>query len=265
LARPEHSLLAATAVALAAGVVLWAGRDTGEVQAAGPLPEPRPEAPGRAAPGPPSLRSVEPAVAAAPGLAFLEEHYGPDAPAVLALLAAEGVQPEDLSEPLPEEELLALLPTWLVYSEAERADWLRTRAEWPEELNADWLSQRYGILVDPTPDQLATLDLLAELSRPDIELAIGLYMDELELAMLGEYSRGAVQVSPFVVWPPVSEQPDLDGDPPFYSVMRVGQGWIARVGVSAGRAPGAVAARSELAQQVHMRDQRIREALLALQ
>ncbi len=141
----------------------------------------------------------------------------------------------------------------------------RRRQDWPDELTSDWLTTRFGVLLDLPPEQLETIDFMAHQSRPEIEAAVDRYLDELELAMLTEFVDGRVETSPFVVWPPPSADQPPAASSGFYSLVRVGGGWVVRVGLQEQHHPGAIDARTEVAGLVRNRDDRIREALLALQ
>ena len=272
---PASTGLALAAVALAAGGLLWFGGTRAPVEATGPVLLPEGPAPVVTDPAPDLRLPVGPEptapTAATPitGAAFLDDHYGLDAPAVRALLEARGVDPEDLPLPLPEEELLAALPLWLVLSPEERAEQRRVKAAWPEALSNAWLVNRYHVLVDLGPDQLAAVDDLAALHAPVIAAEVDRYLDELEAAMLAEFVQGGVQTSPFVAWPPPEAGVDplgaADPDPAFYTLVRVGGAWVVRVGLTQGHHPAAAAALAAVGQAVQTRDDHVREALLALQ
>jgi len=263
----RDSLLAASAVGLACAGLLWAGLGGNSVEASGPeLTAPTGGQSGGSM-GPMVLREVVPNLHAEPSASavFLDEFFGADASEVRELLTAEGVDLASLPMPMPEADLLAVLPAWLTYADHEREAQRREKLQWPEELTNDWLQVRYGILVELGLQELETMDFLAELSRPDIEASIDRYLDELETAMLTEYIQGKVLVSPFLEWPRQDPAVDLDPDPAFYTLVRVGQGWVARVAVRSGENPAALAARLQIHEQVRKRDQRVRDALLALQ
>jgi len=259
-------ILAFTALALAASSLLLVGGVGGEVEA-GLVPLGAPSAPGSSQLAP-TLETRIP-LGPAPAILgeaelFLDAHYGDEAPAVRAALEAHGVDLAVMDAPLPEEELLAVLPTWLLYQPSERDAMRREKLAWPEDLTGDWLQARYGVLVDPGPDQLAAIDFLAQASRPEILSAADRYLDQLEAAMLVEYAEGRVRTSPFLAWPPTSEADRAEGAG-FYTLTRIGGGWVASISLERARHSAAIDARRELNALVHQRDDGIREALLALQ
>ena len=82
--------------------------------------------------------------------------------------------------------------------------------------------------------------------------------------MLVEYAEGRVRTSPFLAWPPTSEADRAEGAG-FYTLTRIGGGWVASISLERARHSAAIDARRELNALVHQRDDGIREALLALQ
>ncbi|MDF1799912.1 MAG: hypothetical protein P1V81_12100 [Planctomycetota bacterium] len=266
MSSQRNSLLAGAAVGLACAGLLWVSGGS-SVEASGPsLTAPAGSVPS----GSNSLmvlREVVPKLHTepSPSAVFLDDFFGDDAEEVRELLTAEGVDLETLPLPMPEADLMAVLPAWLTYADHERAAQRREKLQWPEQLTNEWLQVRYGVLVELGPQELETLDFLAELARPDIEVAIDRYLDELETAMLTEYMQGEVLISPFLEWPRQAAPTASDPDPAFYTMVRVGQGWVARVAVRTAANPAALSARLQIHEQVRKRDQRVREALLALQ
>ena len=196
-----------------------------------------------------------------PAQAFLSAYFGSEAPEVRAVLAAEGVDLEVLPPPMPPEQLQAVLPEWLLFKDVERDSWRRELEAWPEVLDREWLQNRLHVLVDLSDEDLEAIDALASLYTPDINVATDLYMDALETAMLQDLQWGRIRVSPFLAWP-ASEPNQPNG---FFSMVRAGQGWVARIALNEQAHPVAYEARAAVAREVAKRDRDLHQTLLALQ
>jgi len=266
---PKLGLGLALVAVLAAGAVLrWAGS---RVVHAGPLVPSTAEAPRLALDrAPPDLatRASLPASGEtnhepdpSPAGAFLAEHFGNEASAVRAALEDQGVDLATTPVPASEAEFQAMLPGWLVFKDSERTAWTEQLLLWPKDLDSAWLQQRLGVIVELSDEELAAVDALAGLYRPDIETAVGRYLDALETAMYDELARGGIQSSPFLAWPPPAD----NGPPAFFSMVRAGQGWVAQIQLLAENHPFAHVARGEIAVEIERRDADLRQTLLALQ
>lgn len=196
-----------------------------------------------------------------PAKAYILNYFGDDAMAVLAELKDGGVDVDNLRMPIPQEEYEAALPSWLRFREDERDSWSAELREWPKAMDAEWIQQRVGVTVDLNEADMQALEELASLYTHDIDFASDNYLNELELAMSQELQMGQVRSSPFLAWPPPVENQDHT----FFSIVRTGQGWVARVLLNQDEHPDALAARKALAHEVHKRDSDLRETLLALQ
>lgn len=196
-----------------------------------------------------------------PSLAFLEDYFGSEAAAVRSALEAKGVDLATTPAPVSEQAFQNMLPGWLVFKEPERVAWTEQLLLWPDELDSDWLQQRLGLIVVLSEAELEAVEALADLYRPDIEVAIGRYLDSLEMAMYDEYARGGIQSSPFLAWP----EGATDGPPAFFSMVRAGQGWVAQIQLYPENHPSAHVARSEIAVEIAKRDADLRQTLFVLQ
>jgi len=196
-----------------------------------------------------------------PAAAFLTAYFGPDASAVRAQLEANGSDLDGMLPPVSPENLKAMLPTWLVFKDAERESWRRELESWPTNLTSAWLQQRMGLIIDLNEDDLEALDALATLYRPDIQAAADRYLDSVETAMFEEFQWGGIKTSPFLAWPPQAP----GGPAAFFSMVRAGQGWVAQITLTKEDHPDAYAARGAIALEIHKRDVDLQQTLLALQ
>jgi len=154
-----------------------------------------------------------------------------------------------------------MLPMWLEFKDAERESWREELESWPKELDREWLQQRLGVIVEMSDDDLEAIDALAKLYSPDIDASIDRYLDSVEVAMWEELQWGNIKTSPFLAWPPSSP----GGPSAFFSILRAGQGWVARIQLTKEDHPVAFQARGAIAEEVAKRDADLRQTLLALQ
>lgn len=154
-----------------------------------------------------------------------------------------------------------MLPSWLIFKDSERDSWRKELETWPTELTTAWLQKRTGLLVELSPEDLEAIDALAGLYTSDINAATDRYLDSLETAMSDELMWGGIKTSPFLAWPP-----EAPGEKPaFFSMVRAGQGWVARIKIGQEDHPDAYAARAAIAAEIEKRDTDIVQTLLALQ
>jgi hypothetical protein len=252
--------------ALGAAGVLYFG-DGAAVRAAGLEPEVAASATSAAGHGALSLEAERmPSASLSVGgeslaEAFLSSYYGGEAAEVRAALEARGVEVQGLNPPAPVDEFQAMLPMWLTFKDVERESWREELEMWPKELGSEWLQQHLGIIVELTDDDVEAIDALAKLYSPDIYAATDRYLDAVEGAMFDELQWGGIKTSPFLAWPPASP----DEKRAFFSMVRAGQGWVARIKLNKEEHPVAFQARGAIAGEVAKRDADLRRTLLALQ
>ncbi|MFT6362263.1 MAG: hypothetical protein ACJAZ8_000666 [Planctomycetota bacterium] len=200
---------------------------------------------------------------------MLDAYYGPDASAVRAALARQGINPDELNAPVSEAEFQTFLPHWMALSLEEREARKRQEHAWPDPLTNAFLQSEFGLAGSLGSDELATIDSIAKLHAPDIDAAVDQYFDHLDVALAMELGAGRVRSSPFLVWPTAQSDPDgvemAHSGTVFYSLMRSGQGWIARAALGSGDHPEAYVARASIAAALGIRNHAIIKSLADLQ
>jgi hypothetical protein len=200
---------------------------------------------------------------------MLDSYYGADAGEVRAALAAQGIDLDTLTPPVPEAEFQTFLPYWMAMSADERESRKLQESAWPNPLTNEFLQAKFDLVVDLGPAELATIDSLAKLHTPDIIAAVDQYFDHLDVALAMELDAGRVLSSPFLAWPPAKNGPGAhdraEFDTAFYSLMRAGQGWIVRAALHSEDHPEAFAARGSVAEAVGIRDHAISKSIAHLQ
>ena len=218
---------------------------------------------------PNSLSEPELSGEPSPAALMLDAYYGPDAGAVRAALAQRGIDPDQLNAPVPEAEFRTFLPHWMALSSDERESRKRKEQAWPEPLTSAFLQSEFGLVASLGPMELATIDGIAKLYAPDIDAAVDRYFDHLDVALAMDLEAGRVLISPFLAWPPAAqnpaEEPSGHSDTVFYSLIRSGQGWVARAALSSRDHPEAYAARASIAAAVGIRHHAIAKSLASLQ
>jgi hypothetical protein len=200
---------------------------------------------------------------------MLQSYYAADADLVRAALEDRGIDLSTLPAPMPEAEFHRQLPSWFELTESERDSRKEAELDWPDQLTNTFLNDYFSVEVDLSHDELAGIDAMADLFRPDIELAVDRYFDHLDVAFAIELEAGSIKGSPFLVWPPEPKEDVHEkvahANDAFFSIIRSGQGWVARAALTQQNHPEAYMARSALAQAVERRNHDIYKSLVYLQ